>query len=225
MEKGHVDFVLSNGAEGRFIFQEITDGYSATGYYLGFALKNIDGEGYTIYGRAVVDVESQHVVRDGNATLHVLNPENACAELYNDSSTPMLISDGIKSGYGGVGSTLVQLGVRFTRKKGYRKIRIILSVADGFYAKVGFAEVRKDEAGWYLMPQNTKGKLMERLDKRAQIKPRAGILADWRPAEGVAKRHKPDFDASVLDSFATRMKRKLLGVFGVKSPSPLEETI
>jgi hypothetical protein len=184
ISKGYQDFQLSNGAIGRFIFRELREGTMRKGSYIGFALREEGENQYKVYGRIVgmIDVvNGRRVGIDGYGIIGALQPKNTCYELAEDQATAAFVSSDIKKGYGGIGSTLMQLSMAMAVIEGLDGIMVLQSLsveADNFYQRMGFQETAPGQ--WYLPLEVDPSELAMPL---SEIKPKQNISADWRPPE------------------------------------------
>jgi hypothetical protein len=154
IKNGYFEFILENGAIGRFIYKDTMDGF-----YVGFALKNIEKDGYTIFGRVAFDIQPQGFIQGGYETISLYKPANECQELKKDCSTPILVSDGVKKGYKRIGSTLMGIAMEIAKTKKMSRIEILMPLADKFYVeKLGFKRKNQsdDSAGLYFPLNDSK---------------------------------------------------------------------
>jgi len=214
LENGELSLKLENGAKGKLLY---IPGHDNAGY-LGFALKDVEGEGYTVYARVVFASQSEGGVRylQGGYGIKDFQESGALKEnvslypeLAEDHSTPVYVSEGIREGYGGVGAFLMLMAMQLGIREKADAFRILVSFADGFYENLGF---RPNSTGRLILDlrrfSNT-----EQARKVRSIEPKGPALSSafWRP-QGKTEEESLYETIGASDSFGMRLKRALTGL-------------
>jgi|GEM_PF-3835547 len=182
IQNGFHDLRLSNGAIGRLIYNEMGQNGCLKGVYIGFALMDPATEKFTVHGR-VVFANDNGSLHGGYGLIGELAPPNACPELAQDRSTPILVSEAIRQGYKGIGSALMQVLKGIGVEKGLTQIRILQSLSvrsDNFYGNVlGF--ICRGAGKWSYALKASDAGLDSKLDQIAPLD--MTITRDWQPLE------------------------------------------
>jgi len=184
LSKGHQDFQLSNGAIGRFVYHEIITKDNFPGVYVGFALRNNNADNFTLYGRMVFteySFDDGKYLSGGYNIIGQIEPIDTCGELLQDRATPVFVSSGIRHGYSGIGSTLMNILKGVTEYKGYAGIRILMSMSpksDAFYQKCGFESLGDSKWRYKSQDPDHLNLMIGEINQRSKQ-----IDADWRPEE------------------------------------------
>jgi hypothetical protein len=208
IKRGSLAITLRNGTTARIIYKAA----EGTGFYLGFALND------RVYARVAFDYQAQggqRYMQGGYGMIRNHRLPNECAEIAGDQSTPILVSEVIKEGYKGIGSTLMNIALLIGRTQGMERGVILLSLQDGFYEKLGFVKVG-NTAKYVLKLQNLPS------DFILNITPREGISSNWRPIETVVKTILPiltkaEEQTSLVENLKDRINRIFLRISNLQS--------
>ena len=185
MLTGKHDFQLTNGAIGRFVYLERRVENSPEGFYLGFALKKLDCDEYVIYGRVAFDYVPGKLgglhLSAGYETVRTGKPDYETSALAEDIETPIFVSTGIKEGYSGIGTVLMQLAAGIGKSIKASRVEILQSIStksDRFYESLGYSRPRKEIADYQLQLEN------HVFPSDVAISPKDTLVnAVWRPIE------------------------------------------